>query len=396
MTIRRIPEDFLVRERVSAAFADGVRPAREPGAAHAVYELRKTSLTTPEASQRLAKVLGARGVEYAGLKDRHAVTTQWITIPAARGEPPAQAEGPGWTARLVGWSSRPITAGDIDGNAFEIVVRGLSDAESREMDRRFSLLADGERLLVVNYFGAQRFGSARHGQGFVAKALIQGDFERALKLAVATPARKDHGKARVFTRTAASLWGQWQELARRLPRCPERAPFEALSRGAAFREAFATLPYFLQSMYVEAFQSAIWNATARRLATTIAADAPLLEGADADEGLAFPPAARAGSSWRGLVVPILAPSTELTEPWARAAREALADQGVGLADLKIPGLRRPFFGEAPRALFIRAASASLSPPGPDDMRDTPHVRRTLRCELPRGAYATVVLRALGQ
>ncbi len=37
------------------------------------------------------------------------------------------------------------------------------------------------RLGVVNYFDSQRFGSLKHGQGYIAKDLIRGDFEAALQ-----------------------------------------------------------------------------------------------------------------------------------------------------------------------------------------------------------------------
>ena len=63
----------------------------------------------------------------------------------------------------------------------------------------------------------------------------------------------------------------------------------------------------------------------------------------------------------------------------------------------IPGLRRPFFGEAPRSLFVRVEGFAQEKPVPDSFdRTGKRFARTLRFSLPRGAYATVVLRALGQ
>lgn len=47
--------------------------------------------------------------------------------------------------------------------------------------------------------------------------------DAALRLAVGTPARKDLGVRRAFTRTCAAKWGQWKALAAELPPCPERA-----------------------------------------------------------------------------------------------------------------------------------------------------------------------------
>lgn len=446
MTIRRTAADFRVEERVGEAFRAALRDRPGDGARYAVYELRKASLTTPEAIGFLAKSLGVRPglISFAGLKDKHAETVQWVSAPteAARGAAPDEVSGPAWRARRVGWSPGEMTAEAIEGNRFTIVVRDLSRDASQEMKRRASLLtidagpiqpcgsgvppaapqrslpASGSNdpaptspdpsgpsprpprtLLILNYFGDQRFGSARHGKGFAAKRLIEGDFEGALKLLIATPARKDSGKMRAFTRTAAARWGAWKDLAEILPRCPERRAIETLAAGGSFAEAFAALPPFTQQMCVEAFQSHLWNAAARRIAEALTAADPkrLLRTRDDFGEMLFPRAAAVDEPWRELDMPIPGRSTAARGPWGDAMLGALRDEGLSFADLRIPGLRRPFFGEAPRPLFVRATAFTLSPGEPDEL--TPggkRLKRTVSFHLPRGAYATVVLRALGQ
>ncbi|MDX2115390.1 MAG: tRNA pseudouridine(13) synthase TruD [Planctomycetota bacterium] len=416
MTIRRTPGDFLVQERLGPEFERSLtaEPDAAAGRVHAVYLLRKTSLTTPEAVQQLAKAAGVRGGlgEYAGLKDKHAETEQHVSLRAGRAassgglggaggvaEVAPALEGRGWSARLVGWSDLALTAEAIRANRFTIVVRDLARETSGEIERRAGLLRDGAGgLTVVNYFGDQRFGSARHGEGFVARRIIADDYDGALKLAIGTPARKDTGKTRVFTRLCASHWGDWKKLAAELPRCPERRAIEALDRGAGAREAFAALPPFLQSMYVEAFQSHLWNATARGTIAALAHEsgAKPLRSDDAFGEMLFLPASAVSEASRTLQIPLLARSTELREPWAGPARAALAEEGVSLEMLRVPGLRRPFFGEAPRTLFVRAAEFTLSSAERDEMDASgKRFKRTASFELPRGAYATVVLRALG-
>lgn len=72
-------------------------------------------------------------------------------------------------------------------------------------------------------------------------------------------------------------------------------------------------------------------------------------------------------------------------------------ENLSLSLLKVPGLRRPSFDNFTRPLFVRAHDFTISPPEIDDA-DTPKKKhkRTLRFTLPRGAYATVLLRMLGQ
>lgn len=432
MTIRRTPADFIVEELPAPGFVESLRAGPAPGALHAVYRLHKSQLTTPHACNLLAAELGVRhsAVSYAGLKDKHAQTTQMVAVAAPTFADAALlragASGPKWSASRIGWAAAPIDAAAISGNRFRIVVRGLSESAAAEMDRRVHLLAatagpGGARsggLLVVNYFGAQRFGSARHGEGWIARSLIEGRFEHALRLAIATPSRKDTGVTRTFTRMLAARWTEaasavpdgWAALARDLPRCPEKKAIERLAFMASrreqpidergFREAFVALPYFLQQLYVEAYQSHLWNEVARRMAARIAAGQTLLKTEDEFGPMLFPSAAAAAAepAMLNLSLPLPAPETRPAEPWGDDLLAILEREGLTLERLKIPGLRRPFFGEALRPLFVTAAAFSLGECEADDLAGprSSAMKREVRFDLPRGAYATVVLRALGQ
>ncbi|MBY0307170.1 MAG: tRNA pseudouridine(13) synthase TruD [Phycisphaerales bacterium] len=384
MTIRRQPSDFRVQERLEQSFAAALRkePSRE--APFAVYVLSKASLTTPEGVSQLAKGLGVpQGVvEFGGLKDKHAQTTQHVSVAvrsaADAAKLPAAASSPsgGWSAERVGWSAEPLSAKAIGANRFTLVVRDLSKEASDEMTRRSRRLAQGETLLFTNYFGAQRFGSARHGQGWIAQNLIAGDFEGALKLAIATPARKDTGKTRHFTRAAATHWGDWKRLTAELPRVPEKRCIDALAAGKDFK-------------------AMMWNRTAHALLAAAVPGPSRFVTADEYGEMLFAEPKALPQDLRTLVLPLLAPSVDLVPPWGDAARAVLAEFKLTTAELRIPGLKRPFFGAADRNLIAEASSFSMSPPEPDDL--TPkRVRRTVAFDLPRGSYATVVLRGLGQ
>lgn len=448
MTIRRLPEDFRVEERLTETYthALAVGAGDDPAAAwRAVYQLRKTSMTTPEAVDRFAREIGGskalaqrsgakRGpnrdkpiVEYAGLKDKHASTVQHVAVAVRPGcgsaDLPHELRGERWEAILTGFSPNALDSSAIDRNEFTIVVRDLTPDASNEMDRRAKLLTlpvsnpssapanlpQGRTLAIVNYFGAQRFGSARHGGGFIAARLIKGDFEGALKLAIGTPARKDIGKTRILSRLCAQQWGNWKEIKARAPRMPERAAIDVLASGGTFKDAFAALPMFTQTMCVEAYQSHLWNDAARRLVATIAAESGVTPIVSDDEfgPMHFPPAAALSTmrrvAWREVQMPLLSPQTELLPPWGEAASASLASEKIRVDELRIPGLRRPWFGEAARSLFVHAQGFELSKPEHDELsgkggkgEKARRLKRTAHFALSRGAYATVVLRALGQ
>jgi tRNA(Glu) U13 pseudouridine synthase TruD len=93
---------------------------------------------------------------------------------------------------------------------------------------------------------------------------------------------------------------------------------------------------------------------------------------------------------------MLCETTRLEGAWGRAARDVLAAEGLTIDRLRIPGLRRPAFSEAARPLFAAASGATVTASEPDYLGRAGRLKRTLRFNLPRGAYATVLLRALGQ
>ena len=425
MTIKRAPEDFVVEEVLAAEVEASI--ADSP-AAFALYRLEKEGLTTPEALARASRAFGVRASDFsfAGLKDKHARATQHVTlhvasrrgrlIPAeqedgAREEKPEGAEprrirdgscppcasGPGWKLVRLGWLDQALSAPAIACNRFHILVRGLTREEVRDMDQAAELLRGPAGPRAVNYFGDQRFGSARHGRGFAAWFLIRGDFETALRLMLATLARKDRREVKEFKRELSAGWGRWRELLPRLRRCPERAAIERLAHSSGdFRAAFAALPYFLQQMCVYAYQSHLWNAVARRAVVEVCAPRGKVLAAESPYGeLLFPSAAALPHEWAEMDLPLLGYKSELREPWRGIAERVLAEEEIGAADLRIPGLRRPFFGEEPRRFCVTAGEFRMDAPAPEEERMRRFSRR-ISFTLPRGAYATVLLRALGQ
>src|SRR4051794_37260442 len=75
--IRASPDDFQVDE------LPAYLPSGEKGE-HLFLHVRKRGLSTPELARRIARALEVsdRDISWAGLKDRHAVTTQWLSVPS--------------------------------------------------------------------------------------------------------------------------------------------------------------------------------------------------------------------------------------------------------------------------------------------------------------------------
>jgi tRNA pseudouridine13 synthase len=154
LTFTPSPERFIVEEIPAY-------PPRGDGE-HTFLWLEKRGLTTFDAIAQVAAALGvaARDVGYAGLKDRHATTRQWLSV---HGVDPEMAQAsvrdrPDLTVLAAARHPHKLRLGHLRANRFEIVLTGAaSDDEMQALHGRFAeLVARG----VPNRFGEQRFGGA--------------------------------------------------------------------------------------------------------------------------------------------------------------------------------------------------------------------------------------------
>ena len=124
--------------------------------------------------------------------------------------------------------------------------------------------------------------------------------------------------------------------------------------------------------------------------------APLIEIPSRFGDLVFPGAAAIPAGLSGTLIPLFSPETALEDPWRGSAEAVLAGEGIALGDLRIPGLRSPYFGEVSRPLFVDALEFVLGPVEADESSaGARRFKRLLRFFLPRGSYGTVLLGALG-
>ena len=156
--IKQSPEDFQVDELL------GFDPTLDDSAngPHCWLHIRKTGINTRYLAELLARQNDCklRDVGFSGMKDRHAVTTQWFSIPANGTAAIVEQEG----VELIKATrhAKKLKRGVHRKNRFKITVRELQGFGEDVLQRI-------KREGVPNYFGAQRFG---HRFGNLPKAEV--------------------------------------------------------------------------------------------------------------------------------------------------------------------------------------------------------------------------------
>ena len=383
MKLKRQPDDFQVEEL----------PIVDPGGRgpFVLYRLSKRGLGTLEAVEAICRRwnLAGRRLSYGGLKDRHAVTVQYLTI----------FEGPDRALREtnfelvpVGRIDRPYGPALFRGNRFSVVMRSLTpSALATALKAVEQLPRDG----LPNYFDDQRFGSVGFSGGFIAKAWLLGDHEEAFRLAVCEPNPSDRPDTKREKAILAEFWGNWPEAKARLDRSHARSLVTYLAdHPTDFRGAFARVRKELRSIYFSAYQSFLWNRILGRLIERetredqrVAFDfkvATLPIHANLDAGQS--------ERLRACMVPLPASRTPLREdgPEREAALEVVAEEGLAWENIRVKHLKDVFFSKGNRpALFF---PENLQAEAADDELQRGRKKLTLDFDLPKGAYATLVVK----
>jgi tRNA pseudouridine13 synthase len=148
------PEDFVVDEVE-------LYPRSGEGE-HLYVRVEKRGFTTPAMVRAVTRAAGVdeRDVGYAGLKDKHAVTRQWLSLPA-KARPPSEWQLPeGISVVEHTRHGNKLRTGHLLGNRFRITL-DTQDAGALETASAITDLLRARGLF--NCFGGQRFG--RRGDG---------------------------------------------------------------------------------------------------------------------------------------------------------------------------------------------------------------------------------------
>lgn len=196
------PADFVVEE-IPSFDAGGEGE-------HLMLTIRKQRVTTQQVVSTLAKWarIAPMGVGYAGIKDKHGITTQRFTVHLPKKVAPDTNELNSDNIEVVDavWHSRKLPRGVIIGNAFVITLREV-EGDKEAIEER---LEDIQRNGFPNVFGEQRFG--RGDNVALALQMFRGKrVDRNLRSILLSAARSEIFNRIVQARTARGLYGTIQD-----------------------------------------------------------------------------------------------------------------------------------------------------------------------------------------
>ncbi|MBX3317119.1 MAG: tRNA pseudouridine(13) synthase TruD [Phycisphaeraceae bacterium] len=391
-TLKQRPEDFLVEEI----------PLYEPcGEGEHIYiMIEKRAMATFEAMGVIAHHFGVRhdAVGYAGLKDKHAITRQVLSVhvPGKKPEDFPMLRHDRMSVLWVDLHTNKLRQGHLKGNRFSIKIRGVDMsrvlAAKRVLDR---LSGTG----VPNAFGEQRFGALANNHD-IGRALVLGDFQRAIDLMLLP--MPEHTGPQLDARRmyeAGDYAGAYAAFMRTLH--TERTVLRLLAKGVEPKHALRAAGVRALSFFVSSWQSSVFNdVLARRIsdgtfATLCLGDVAMHQDSrntfSVDQGVLDAPdtAPRLASCEIGPSGPMWGPRMRRASGAIDSLElESLHQSGVTLDAINefdrntrdmIEGARRP----------LRITITDIETEGGIDEHG-----HYVRCafDLPRGAFATNVMR----
>jgi tRNA pseudouridine13 synthase len=392
MKIKVKAEDFVVHEEST------LLPSPEPQA-HAVFRLTKQDWDTFDLIDLLARRLKIlkQDISTGGIKDRYGKTEQLISIKNHRGLAAAVTTLPpeeNYKLTLLGYHAAAVTARDIRGNHFTITIR---DIDPNHLER---LLANAEivkRWGVPNYYDEQRFGSARHGKGFMGKEIFRGSREKALRLYF-EPSKLDDPRARNLKSRVLENWGSWD-------RCLESAFGEhrriltyLSEHRRAFHKALSLIDRRFLVFVLNAYQSFLFNRILSEYLEDLQQEHDLhLDRLPYSQGCflfynELPEALF--DQLRGCRLPVPGWDSRIEDPRiAEITAEVLKREGIELRDLKVRQLSRLYINGVERAAILLPDNFVVAGIGEDELYEN-RKKLTLQFFLPRGGYATLIVRRL--
>jgi len=379
--IKETPEDFLVEE-IPSYLPCG-------SGEHCYLTIEKRGITTLEAINRIAKAVKVpeRDIGYAGMKDSVGVTRQTISVQWLSPSMALDLELDGVKVVAAARHSNKLKLGHLRGNRFRIVIRGVSGDAALTVPMILDVLS---KRGVPNYFGYQRYG-AQGNSHLIGAAMLRQNWRECVDRLMGEPysVRDQEWSAAI----SAYQCGELHEALQMFPRhCrSERDLLQRLiSRPGEYEKAFSAVHPRMKKLYLSAAQSFLFDqAVARRISSLdeiMTGDLAykhsngacfLVEDVLAEQG-------RAAAFEISATGPMFGCKMKRAEGVSGVLEQNIMEQsGLNLHLFDLPGGMR-----------LEGVRRPLRVPAGDISWSTSEDAVTVEFSLPKGSYATSLVREL--
>ena len=411
--LRSKPEDFIVEEilldgsRASVRLREGECEVSGRGR-YLICILIKRRWDTLKAVEEIARRINVSPemISIAGIKDSRALTAQHISIGAVS---PERVKFKIRDAHLIPirYADEKISPHILFGNQFDITVREIRYAPTETRRMISEILSEISELGgIPNFFGHQRFGTVRPITHLVGKFMLKGRFEDAVMLFLS---EKGMHESR-WAREAREMLRETRDFKSALKIFPRRLLYERLmlrylsKYPRDFLGALSTLPVKLKKLFIQAYQSYLFNRfLSERMKRGIPLDSPEVGDYAVEIGSKGLPigrfmrvklenidtiASRIREGSMALALPVIGFDQELSEGvQGEIEREILEQEGVKPQDFKFEVLPGLSMHGGLRRMLVPVIDMKFMVEDVDD-----GTAANFKFTLYRGSYATVLLR----
>ncbi len=385
MKLKQLPDDFIVEEIPDFTIS-------KEKDEHTIFLLEKQEVDTFDAVRRIAQRLHISLFEigYAGLKDKHALARQYISIPTKYNVQALKMDSIVLT--LVGYRRKKIKIGDLAGNRFTITVRDIGE---KELDDISSKAAEIPLSGVPNYFDSQRFGSVIN-KIFIGKEVVLKNYEQAVKQYLTAYQKSEPKKIKEEKRRILSQWNDLDNV--RVFTKAFAAVIHEYVKTKDWRSAYQKIPAHLREMYVNAYQSYLWNECVKEILKNSVEKKKVYSMEYAIGSLLF--FTTLSEDERNRIPQTFQTISDLmtiTEKERQIIDHVLAKEGLMLADFRIEDETNNFFKTRARQIIIVPEHFTILQPEHDELNSptqTMRYKMQISFSLPKGSYATIVTKRL--
>lgn len=343
---------------------------------------------------------------FAGMKDKRAVTRQWICVVNGDPEKIKELEEKLYKVKIlkIKQNEKKLRIGQLIGNKFRLLIRETQNPEANAQIAN-EILEELTQTGVPNYFGWQRFGKKRSNTHVVGKIMLENDLKGVIDAYIGNPYPEEPEHIKEVRQMYED--GYLQEALESMPRGMryEKMMLKTLLKEMkkkkvddidslddnSYKRVIGSLPKPLQRMFVHAYQSYLFNkAVSERAKFGIN---KYVEGdiiIDNEEHLVHEIGDDINERIKNFEVHPTSPLFGSKVPLAggklgEMEQKILDDEGVTLEEFKVPKMPKLGSHGLRRAMRFKIwdASAKVTDEGV-----------LVEFSIPKGCYATSVLREI--